>query len=273
VSVSILFIGDIMGRSGRDALEKHLPKIREHLRPDVVIVNGENAAHGRGITQKICRSFFDLNVDCITTGNHVWDQNEILGYIDQEKRLLRPANFPENTPGNGHYIHNTADGKKVVIVNLMARLFMDPLDDPFKYANDLVREYRLGHNADAIFIDFHGETTSEKMAMAQMLDGKVSAVIGTHTHLPTADMQIFNGGTGFQADAGMSGDYDSVIGIKKEIPITRFTKKISGGPMRPADGEGTVCGVYLECDSNGLTKRIEPVIQGPRLINRLPDIV
>ena len=209
----ILFLGDIMGRSGRDAVVKYLPQLKEKLKPDVTIVNGENAAHGKGITSKIADSLYGLGVDCITTGNHVWDQRETVITIDKDPKLLRPLNFPEGTPGNGFYLHTNQDGQKLLIVNFMARLFMDPLDDPFASAKELIEDYKLGSNVDAIFVDFHGETTSEKMSFAQFLDGKVSAVIGTHTHIPTADNQILPSGTGYLTDAGMCGDYDSVIGV------------------------------------------------------------
>ena len=267
----ILFLGDIMGRSGREAVKKHLPTLKEKLKPDAIIINAENAAHGRGLTEKICKELFELGADCITTGNHVWDQNETMLYITREPRLLRPANFPEGTPGNGHVVVEARNGAKILVANYMARLFMDPMDDPFAQARELASRNPLGKTVHAIFVDFHGETTSEKMALAHMLDGQVTAVVGTHTHLPTADGQILVGGTAFQADAGMCGDYNSVIGMQKEVPITRFTKKVSSGPMQPADGEGTVCGCLIETDSNGLTKNYGQVIIGPRLTNRMPD--
>lgn len=268
----ILFIGDVMGRSGREAVAKHLPVLREKLRPDVVIVNAENSAHGAGITGKICEELYALGVDCVTSGNHAWDQRDIILYIDKDPKLLRPANFPPGTPGKGDTLHVLEDGRKILIANFMGRLFMDPLDDPFQGVKELLKRHRLGHNADAIFIDFHAETTSEKMAFAQMLDGQVSAVVGTHTHIPTADAQVLPGGTAFQTDAGMSGDYDSVIGVRKDIPIARFSRKMPTERMSPADGEGTLCGTLIVTDNRtGLAKRIGPVIAGPRLDNRTPD--
>jgi hypothetical protein len=269
--MNILFLGDIMGRSGREAVEYALPGLKESLEPDVIIVNGENAAHGKGITAKICKGLYELGVDCITTGNHVWDQREIILHIDQDKRLLRPANFPEGTPGAGIYRCTLENGQVIVIANLMARMFMDPLDEPFAAARNILKQYQLGKNADAIFIDFHGETTSEKMALAHMCDGKVSAVIGTHTHIPTADAHILENATAFQTDAGMCGDYDSVIGVRKDIPVARFTKKMPTDRNVPADGAGTVCGVFIRTNNtDGRAVSIDQVILGPHLTNQMP---
>lgn len=268
----ILFIGDVMGRSGRDALAKHLPELKAKLKPEVTIVNGENAAHGIGITGDICKEFYALGVDVITTGNHVWDQREIIPYIDRDPKLLRPINYPKGAPGKGYVVHQTPGGQKILVINAMARLFMDPMDDPFAAVNELLGTYPLGGMVNAIFLDFHGEATSEKMAMAHYLDGRVSAVVGTHTHMPTADTQIFNGGTAYQTDAGMTGDYDSVIGMKKDVPVQRFTRKMPTDRLSPAEGEGTVCGLFVETDSRtGRTLRAAPVRIGPRLHSALPD--
>jgi 2',3'-cyclic-nucleotide 2'-phosphodiesterase len=262
----ILFFGDIMGRSGRDGLAKHLPELKSRLKPDITIVNAENAAGGFGVTDKIAQDFYALGADCLTTGNHVWDQKELVGTIDRDPRLVRPINFPEGTPGRGHYMHTGPGGKKVLVINAMARLFMEPfLDDPFA-TEKLLAQHRLGHSANAIFIDFHGETTSEKMAFGHVFDGRVSAVIGTHTHVPTADDMILPKGTAYMTDAGMCGDYDSVIGMKKELSIWRFTRKIPGERMTPAEGEATVCGAFIETDdATGLAKSIEPFRLGGRL--------
>jgi metallophosphoesterase (TIGR00282 family) len=269
----ILFIGDVMGRSGRDALAKHMPTLKKSLSPDVVIVNGENSAHGIGITPKICEEFYALGVDVITTGNHVWDQREIIPYIARDPRLLRPINFPKHTPGEGLFIHTLPNGSKIAVMNAMARLFMDPLDDPFAKIDDALQNLKMGQNISAIFIDFHGEATSEKMALAHYLDGRVSAVVGTHTHMPTADGQILNGGTAFQSDAGMTGDYNSVIGVKPEISTYRFTRKMPGEKMVPAEGEATVCGCLIVTDDKtGKATSIDSVIIGPRLRNNLPTI-
>jgi len=269
----ILFIGDIYGRSGRDALAKHLPDLKEKLLPDAVIVNGENAAHGNGITEKICKETYDLGTDVITTGNHVWDQREIITYIDRDPNLLRPINFPENTPGNGSVVKQLDNGQKICVINAMARLFMDPMEDPFKMTLDEVNNHRLGQKCDAIFVDFHGEATSEKMALGHYLDGKISGIVGTHTHIPTADAHILKGGTAYQTDAGMTGDYDSVIGVQKELPIHRFTRKYPYGAKKiPADGEATLCGTFIETDDNtGLAKNVAPVRVGGRLAQSLPE--
>jgi metallophosphoesterase (TIGR00282 family) len=265
----ILFIGDVMGRSGREALKKHLPTIREQLNTDVVIVNGENAAHGKGITEKMCKQFYDWGVDCITTGNHVWDQRELMLYIDKDRRVLRPLNYPDNTPGKGIYKHELQDGRNITIINIMGNLYMPPpsLDDAFSTMDKHIADIRLGNNTNAVFVDFHAEVTSEKMALAHHLDGKVSALVGTHTHIPTADAQIFKGGTAFQADAGMTGDYDSVIGVQKDLPVWRFSKKLPPSDrFRPASGEGTVCGVFVETNDNtGLADTIKPVRVGANL--------
>lgn len=256
--MKIIFIGDIMGRSGRDALEKYIPVIRDKLAPDVFIVNGENAAHGKGITKKITEQFLSWGVHCVTTGNHIWDQREILHSIDTLPQLIRPMNFPPGTPGKGHYLHTLQDGRKILVMNFMGRIFMDPMDDPFAVCRDMLSEYRLGKNVDAIFVDLHAEITSEKMAFARYFDGQVSAVVGTHTHVPTADAHVLKSGTAFQTDAGMTGDYDSVIGVKEDVPIQRFVKKIMLDRMSPADGEATVCGAFIETDDKtGKATRIK----------------
>jgi metallophosphoesterase (TIGR00282 family) len=267
----ILFVGDVMGRSGRDAVTKHLPKLKTDLKIDVAIVNGENAAHGVGITEAICKELYAAGADCITTGNHVWDQREIIPYIARDPKLLRPANFPKDTVGNGAYLHITKDGEKILIVNAMCRLFMESLDCPFVGADEILKDYKLGQNVDAIFVDLHGEATSEKMAFGHYLDGRISAVVGTHTHMPTNDCQIFPAGTGYQSDAGMTGDYDSVIGVRKDISIHKFVKKTPTERMVPADGEATLCGTFIETNAKGQCTRIEPVIVGPRLRNQIPS--
>jgi metallophosphoesterase (TIGR00282 family) len=262
----IVFIGDIMGRSGREALQKHLPEIKSKLKPDVVIVNGENSTNGAGITDKVCKQYYEWGVDCITTGNHVWDQREIIPYIDRDKSLLRPINFPTGTPGNGLFKFKISDGQTITIVNAMGRLFMDTLDDPFQGIIEALKNEKLGKTTNAIFIDFHAETTSEKMSFAHFLDGKVTAVVGTHTHVPTADAQILNGGTAYLSDAGMTGDYDSVIGVEKEIAMHRFIRKMPGERMRPAKGPGTLCGcLIVSNDKTGLAQSIEPLRVGGRL--------
>ncbi len=270
--MKILFVGDVMGRSGREALQKHLPALKKTLTPDVVIVNGENAASGAGITPKICEEFYEWGVDVITTGNHVWDQREIIPYIDRDKKLLRPANYPEGSPGSGVVRHELDDGRTITVINAMGRLFMDSLDDPFRIVKDIVEKEKMGKGGtNAVFVDFHAEATSEKLSLAHYLDGKISALVGTHTHIPTADAHIMPGGTAYQSDAGMTGDYNSVIGIEKEIAIHRFVKKFAGERMRPASGEAALCGVYIVTnDKTGHSEKIEPVRVGPIMSENIP---
>jgi metallophosphoesterase (TIGR00282 family) len=267
----LLFCGDLVGRAGRDAVVEHLPGLRRELGLDLVIANAENAAGGFGITQKICGDLYAAGVDCITTGNHVWDQKETVGFIGGDPRLLRPVNFPAGTPGKGSGIYQTARGKKVMVANIMGRLFMDPLDDPFHAADQLTKAHIMGGNVDAVVIDFHAEATSEKMAMGHFLDGRVSLVVGTHTHVPTADTMILPGGTAYQTDAGMCGDYDSVIGMEKATPVARFVRKLPTERLSAAQGPATLCGVYVETDDvSGLARRIEPVRVGGKLSQAVP---
>ncbi|MCR4378922.1 MAG: TIGR00282 family metallophosphoesterase [Rhodospirillales bacterium] len=269
--MKVLYIGDVVGKSGRKAVETHLPRLRDELALDFVIVNGENAAHGFGITGEICNAFFDLGVDAITTGNHAWDQREIINYMATEPRLLRPVNYPEGTPGRGMGVFEARGGKKVCVIQAMGRLFMDPLDDPFAGIQRALLNKKLGAGMDFIFVDVHAEATSEKMAIAHHFDGQVSMVVGTHSHVPTADAQIFSGGTAYQTDVGMCGDYDSVIGMTKGPAIGRFITKVKGERLTPATGEGTLCAVYVESDeTTGLATRIAPVRLGGRLIEVMP---
>lgn len=266
----LLFCGDVVGRPGREALEAHLPRLRRELEPDFIVVNGENAASGFGITEKICNGLFELGVDVITGGNHSWDQREMLTHINREPRLLRPQNYPTGTPGRGAAVFEATRGRKVLVLNVMARLFMDPLDDPFATVQKELERHRLGATVQAIILDFHGEATSEKMAMGHFVDGKVSLCVGTHTHVPTADAMILPGGTAYQTDAGMCGDYDSVIGMDKSVPLARFTRKLPTERLSVAGGEGSLSAVLVETDdSNGLARRIEPV----RLGGCLPEAV
>lgn len=269
--MKIIFLGDIVGRSGRTVVEEELPGLREKLGADFVIVNGENAAAGFGITDKICRQLFDLGVDVITTGNHVWDQREIMSYMSSEPRLLRPINFPSGTPGKGVGVYKDRRGRQIVVINAMGRVFMDALEDPFALVGAELDRARLGSQAKAVFIDFHGEATSEKMAMGHFADGRASAVIGTHSHVPTADAQILPGGTAYQTDAGMCGDYNSVIGMDKAEPLQRFTRKIPGGRFQPARGPGTLCGFVVETDDEtGLARSVAPLRVGGRLAPTIP---
>ena len=263
----LLFLGDVVGKTGRMAVLTHLPALREKLDPDCIVVNGENAAHGFGLSPTIADEFFAAGIDCLTTGNHVWDKKELIPVLDTDLRILRPLNYPAGTPGRGASLIECRGGKRVLVINAMARLFMDALDDPFAAIGRELAWCRMGWEADAILLDFHGEATSEKMAMGHFCDGRVSLVVGTHTHVPTADAQILPGRTAYQSDAGMCGDYDSVIGMKKDSSVARMVTKVPGERFAPSEGEGTVCGTFVETDDNGLALRIEAVRIGPRLAN------
>lgn len=268
--MKILFLGDIIGKPGRDAVATELPGLKARLRPDLVIANGENAAHGFGLTRVIADEFFAMGIDVISTGNHWADQKEILTYIDKEDRILRPRNYPRGTPGRGANLYQTPAGS-VLVINVMGRVYMDALDDPFAAVDEELSACPLSEAADAILVDMHAETTSEKMAMGHFCDGRASLVVGTHTHVPTADAQILPGGTAYQSDAGACCDYDSVIGMDKAEPLQRFVRKLSSARFSPATGPATVCGVFVETGANGLAKRIDPVRVGGRLSQALPE--
>ncbi|MGH7045505.1 MAG: TIGR00282 family metallophosphoesterase [Stellaceae bacterium] len=269
--MNILLCGDVMGRSGREAVRQHLPGLRRDLDLDLAIVNAENAAHGFGLTERLCGELYDCGVDILTTGNHVWDQRELIAYIERDPCVLRPANFPAGTPGAGWRLHPLADGRSVLVINLMGRLFMDALDDPFARLDAILADHPLGAAAAAIIVDFHAEASSEKMALAHFADGRVSAVLGTHSHVPTGDAQILPGGTAYQTDAGMCGDYDSVIGLQKGPAVRRFVTKMPGERPQVAEGEATLCGVLVETDdASGLARRVEPVRIGGRLASAMP---
>jgi 2',3'-cyclic-nucleotide 2'-phosphodiesterase len=264
--MKILFCGDIVGRSGRDAVLREVPRLRQEQDLDFVVVNGENAAAGFGITGKICTELHNAGVDCITTGNHAWDQREIISYIAQDKRLLRPLNFPPGTPGWGANLFSTARGHKILVINVMCRLFMDALDDPFRALDAELAKYSLGKSVQFILIDVHGEATSEKQSIGHHCDGRATAVLGTHSHVPTADGWILPAGTAYQSDVGMCGDYNSIIGMKKEVAIQRFIKKMPGERLSPAEGAATVCGTIVESDDKtGTAVAIRPVRIGGRL--------
>src|SRR6516165_9943911 len=259
-----------MGRPGRDAVKKYVPQLRRNLAIDLVVVNAENAAGGFGLTERLCGEFYDCGVDVLTTGNHVWDQRELIPYIGRDPCVLRPANFPKATPGAGWRLHPVGS-RCVLVVNLMGRLFMEALDDPFARLEEILAEHRLGENVSAILVDFHAEASSEKMALGHFSDGRVSAVFGTHSHVPTADWQILPGGTAYQTDAGMCGDYDSVIGLQKDPAVRRFVRKMPGERPQVADGEATLCAILLETDDHsGLARTVEPVRIGGRLVTHLP---
>ena len=262
----ILFLGDIVGRAGRDAVEGALPHLRKSLRVDLAIVNVENASHGFGCSPAMADAVFAAGADVLTLGNHAWDRKELVGYIGTQPRLIRPLNFPAGTPGQGSVVVDLADGRRALVLQAMGRLFMELTDDPFRLTAELLGRYRLGVTVQAIVADLHGEATSEKMAYAHSFDGRLSLVVGTHTHCPTADHQILAGGTAYQSDAGMCGDYDSVIGMDKGVAAARFWRKAPGERLAPAGGEATVCGVIVETDdTTGLALRIDPVRVGGRL--------
>ncbi len=266
----ILFIGDIVGRPGRDVVAAELPRLKDALKLDFVIANGENAAGGFGLTRAIADDLFSMGVDCITTGNHWADQKEILAFIDHEDRVLRPRNYPPGTPGKGACLYETRAGARVLVMNVMGRVFMDALDDPFAAVAAELTACPLGDGADAVVVDMHAEATSEKMAMGHFCDGRASLVVGTHSHVPTADAQIFPGGTAYQTDAGACADYDSVIGMEKFEPVQRFTRKMHTSRFTPALGPATLCAVFVATDAKGFAGRIEPVRVGGRLKETLP---
>jgi 2',3'-cyclic-nucleotide 2'-phosphodiesterase len=267
----ILFLGDVVGRPGRVAVMEQLPTLRERYALDFVVVNGENAAGGFGITEPILNELLDAGADVVTTGNHVFDQREALVFIERHDRLLRPLNFPPGTPGKGAGLFKAKSGAEVLVINAQGRVFMADLDDPFRAVERELEACGLKSGADAILIDFHAEATSEKEALGHFVDGRATAVIGTHTHVPTADEQILNKGTAYISDAGMCGDFDSVLGMDKEEPLQRFLTKIPSGRFSPSSGEATLCGVAIEVDDEtGLARAIAPLRLGGRLSQTEP---
>ena len=265
--MKIFFLGDIVGKSGRAAVVKNLKNIAQEKKIDFIVVNGENAAdQGVGITEANSKELFNLGVDVITTGNHVWDQKETSQYIESETRLLRPENLPSNSPGKGFGIYHSKNGYKVGVLNLMGNVFMKKCEDVFEIAKLFLGKYKFREDYDFLIVDFHGEITSEKMAMGYFFDGKATLLVGTHTHIPTNDCRILTNGTAYLTDAGMCGDYDSVIGMNKINSINKFLKKDSIKHF-PAEGKTTLCGVIVECNiSNGLAHKVEPFIYGGELI-------
>ena len=268
----ILFLGDVVGRPGRQAVAARLPALRERWRLDLVVINGENAAGGFGITEKICDALLAAGADAVTLGNHSWDQREALVFIARQPRLLRPANYPPGAPGRGATLVDTASGRRVLVVSVMGRLFMDAMDDPFAAVDREVALCPLREVADAILVDIHAEATSEKQAIAYHLDGRVSVAVGTHTHVPTADGRILPGGTAYMSDAGMCGDYDSILGLARDEPIRRFMEKTPGPKVEVATGPGTLSGLAVETDdATGLALHLAPVRIGPNLAESRPD--
>jgi 2',3'-cyclic-nucleotide 2'-phosphodiesterase len=270
--VRLLFLGDVVGRSGRVAVTTQLPGLIEKHRLDFVVVNGENAAGGFGITEEIFLQLVAAGADCVTTGNHVWDQREALTFADRHERFLRPINYPPGTPGRGANVYTAKNGARVLVVNVMGSLFMHALDDPFQAVTREISACAIGNGCDVAVIDFHAEASSEKQTMGYFLDGKASLVIGTHTHVPTADWKILPGGTAFMTDVGMCGDYDSVIGMEKDEPLRRSTTKIAGGRLEPAVGAAALSGLAVEVDDQtGLARRIAPLRLGLGLAPAEPD--
>ena len=262
----ILFIGDVVGRSGRTVISERLPKLVRDWKLDLVVINGENAAGGFGITEAIYNEFLDASADAVSLGNHAWDQREALVFIERSPKLIRPLNYPAGTPGRGAALIEAKNGAQVLVMNAMGRVFMDAMDDPFAGVDRELNAAPLKQVADAVIVDMHAETTSEKQAMGYFCDGRASLVVGTHTHAPTADHRILSGGTAYMSDVGMTGDFNSVIGMSKDEPINRFLRKISSGRFEAADGPATICGLAVETNDNtGLAKRVAPVRLGPHL--------
>ena len=264
----ILFLGDVVGISGCSKIMNNLLDQIETNKIDFVIINGENAAEsGVGITKEICKDFFKCGVNVITTGNHVWDQKEIMNFIDKENRLLRPKNLFEPAPGKGFEIYTTSNNIRIGVLNLMGNVFMKKCEDVFETSKKFIDNYKLKEDFDFLIVDFHGEITSEKNAIGYFFDGKATLVVGTHTHIPTNDARILENGTAYQTDAGMCGDYDSVIGMNKDNSLNRFMKKDSIKHF-PAIGEATLSGVIVDCDiKTGLANKIKSYIFGGQLNN------
>jgi|TARA_B100000902_G_scaffold284261_1_gene270252 metallophosphoesterase (TIGR00282 family) len=266
--MKILFLGDVVGNSGCSKIMNNLLDQIRVNEIDFVVVNAENAdTTGVGLTKEICEDFFKCGVDVITTGNHVWDQKDIMKFIEKENRLLRPKNLFEPAPGKGFEIYTTKTNKKIGVLNLMGNVFMKKCDDVFEVSKKFIDEYRIKEDYDFLIVDFHGEITSEKNAIGHFFDGKATLVVGTHTHVPTNDARILKDGTAYQTDAGMCGDYDSVIGMNKNNSLNRFMKKDSIKHF-PAKGEATLCGVIVDCNiETGLANKVKSYIFGGQLKN------
>lgn len=268
----LLFLGDVVGRSGRDAVSERLPGLIRSYGFDFVVVNGENASHGRGLTEGHFNDLRAAGADAVTLGDHAFDQRDTLSYIAREPTLLRPLNMAQGAPGRGANLIEGRNGHRVLVINALGRVFMDPIDDPFRAVEAAVAACPLGEQADAVIVDFHTEATSEIQAMGFFLDGKASLVVGTHTHIPTADHRILKGGTALMADAGMCGDFDSIIGVEADEPLNRFLTGIPQSRFTPAEGEATLCGVVIETDPvTGLATRLSPLRIGGVLAQALPE--
>ena len=268
----LLFLGDVVGRAGRRAVAEALPGLREAWRLDFVVVNGENASGGMGLTASHAALLLEAGADCVTLGDHAFDQKEMLRAIESEPRILRPLNFAKEAPGRGHRVFSDARGRKVLVAQVLGQVFMKrPFDDPFSAVDQVLRAHPLGGAVQAALVDIHCEATSEKMGMGHFCDGRASVVVGTHTHVPTADVQILPRGTGYMSDAGMCGDYLSIIGMDPAEPMRRFVTGMGSARFSPAMGEATLSGLYVETDdTTGRATRIEMVRQGGRLVQAGP---
>lgn len=259
--MKLLFLGDVVGRAGRDAVLENLLTYKKNHQIDFCVVNTDNAAGGFGVTPGLCEDFYNAGADVLTGGDHIWDQKDIVPYLSQQKRLLRPHNYPEKTPGSGFYIHKTVNGKQIAVIHVLGQVFhKEHASCPFAAVDVILKQVRLGNQADAIIVDFHAEATSEKTAMGQYLDGRVTMVVGSHTHVPTQDARVLPKGTAYQTDAGMCGDYNSVIGFQSDAPLQRFLTKIPKVRLEPARGEGVMCGFEVVVDdATGLAASCKPV--------------
>lgn len=263
----ILFLGDIVGRAGRNAVEAHLPQLRDRWKLDFVVVNGENASSGMGLTGKHAETLLAAGIDCLTLGDHAFDQRDMLSFIESEPRIIRPINFAKTAPGKGVRLFTTQRGEKVLVAQALGQVFMKrAFDDPFSALDAALKTAPLGGLAQAVIVDFHAEATSEKMAMGHWLNGRASLVVGTHTHVPTGDAYVMSKGTGYMTDAGMCGDYRSVIGMDSTEPLSRFVTGMTKGRFTPAEGDATLSGVFVETDrSTGQAKSIQAVRYGGAL--------
>ncbi len=271
--MKLAFFGDVVGRSGREAVKRHLPHLKSKLDLDAVVINAENAAGGFGVTRSTADELFEAGADVLTLGNHSFDQAQGISLIENEPRILRPCNYPiGQVPGRGAGLFDIK-GYNLLVINVHGRVFMDALDDPFIGVERELSAAPLGDVADAVIVDMHAEATSEKMAMGHHCDGRASMVVGSHTHVPTADHMILADGTAYQSDAGMCGDYDSVIGMQKDNSLRRFSTQLPGQRYEPALGDGSLCGLFVETDdATGLAKRCDPIRIGGRLSEMLPRL-
>jgi len=268
----ILFLGDVVGRAGRAAVTNRLKGLRDDWRIDFVVVNGENATNGVGLSGAHAKVLLDAGADCLTLGDHAFDQKDMLSFIESEPRIIRPLNFAKGAPGKGARLFTATGGRKVLVTQALGTVFMKRcFDDPFSAVDQVLKAHPPGGQAQAILVDMHCEATSEKMAMGHFCDGRASVVVGSHTHVPTADAQIMPGGTAFQADAGMCGDYNSVIGMDKAEPMRRFVTGMTKARFSPAAGEATLSGLFIETDDRtGLAKSVRMVREGGRLEQAAP---